>query len=270
MSRGFGTLVGVKKVQVTPFEGEPVQLDARLAVALCTGSTPIYPDIPGLREADPWTPRDATSSSHVPEHLIIMGGGVVGSEMATAYSSFGAKVTVVSSSSEILSSVDPEVRKIVRESLEAKGVSFHLSARVVNVQPPAEGKVTVELSTGDSLSGTELLVATGRTANLEGIGLEQVGLRAEGRSLPVDENLCVTDVEGKWLYAPGDPLETSPPRRLAFVAIHFTAYSASENTVLQSTSGMRPYSNDTMMISLLRAMIARQPRSSALASPEHQ
>lgn len=117
--RGTGQLNGVKRVKVTPFKGEPVELEARLAVALCTGSEPILADdIPGLREADPWMPRDATSSSRIPEHLIVMGAGAVGCEMANAYARYGAKVTVVCPYAEILSTVDVEAGKIVRESTQ--------------------------------------------------------------------------------------------------------------------------------------------------------
>ena len=204
MVRGTGKLVGVKKVQVTPRQGEPVQLEARHAVALCTGSTSILPDVPGLKEADPWTPRDATSANSAPEHLIIMGGGVVGAECATAYISFGSKVTIVCSSPEILPRVDPEAAKIVRESLENKGVVFRLSTEIVKVDRLAADKVVVTLSTGEELEGSELLVGAGRKANLEGIGLEDIGLHVERRVLPVDEHLRVKGVSGKWLYAAGD------------------------------------------------------------------
>lgn len=88
--RGYGRLAGVKKVRITPIEGEPVDVEARLAVAICTGSEAVVPE--AVRGADPWTPRDATSASYVPEKLIVMGGGAVGCEMATAYAGFGSKV----------------------------------------------------------------------------------------------------------------------------------------------------------------------------------
>lgn len=232
MVRGVGKLAGEKKVQVIPNQGEAVLLDARLAVVLCTGSSPVIPNVPGLREANPWTPRDATSASYVPEHLIIVGGGVVGSEMATAYSSFGAKVTVIASSTEILAGVDSEAGKIVRESLEARGVSFHLSAKVIKVQRPAEDKVIVELSSGSSLSGSEILLAAGRKANLEEIGLEDVRVRVEGRFLPVDEHLRVRGVEGKWLYAAGDLNGRAP---LTHISKYHAAVAA--NAILANAKG---------------------------------
>lgn len=204
MVRGFGKLVGEKKVQVTSHHGESVQLEAKLAVVLCTGSSPVMPDIPGLKEADPWQPRDATSSSTVPKHLIVMGGGVAGAESATACSAFGSKVTVICTCPEILPRIDPEAGKVVREALEKKGVSVLLNTAVTKVERRASDKLVLELSNGDRLEGTELLVAAGRQANLEGLGLDSVGTIAEGRFLPVDEHLRVKGVSGRWLYAAGD------------------------------------------------------------------
>jgi dihydrolipoamide dehydrogenase len=204
MVRGFGSIAGEKLVKVTPHQGTPVELQARLAVVLSTGSSPTLPEIPGLKEADPWQPRDATSSTVVPKHLIIMGGGVAGAECATAYSSYGSKVTVICSSSEILPRVDPEAGKIVRQALEAKGVTFYCSADVKKVDRISPDKLVVELATGDRLEGTELLVTAGRKANLEGLGLENIGVQVEARFLPVDEHLRVRGVNGKWLYAAGD------------------------------------------------------------------
>lgn len=136
--RGLGKLTGVKKIQVTPHQDEPVQLEARLAVVLSTGTRSTLPNVPGLEEADPWTPRDATSSSFVSDHLIIMGGGVCRIECATAYASFGSKVTVVGSGPEISPRVDSEAGKIVHSSLESKGVVIRISTHIVNVDRPAE------------------------------------------------------------------------------------------------------------------------------------
>ena len=204
MVRGFGKLVGEKKVQVTPHQGEPIQLEARLAVVLCTGSSSTLPDIPGLKDADPWQPRDATSSTTVPDHLIVMGGGVVGVECATAYISYGKKVTLVCHSSELLPRVDSEAGKLVRLSLEKKGVTVLCSTAITKVQRSSPNKLTAELSNGDRLEGSELLVAAGRKANLEGLGLDSVGVSADDRFLPVDEHLRVKGASGRWLFAAGD------------------------------------------------------------------
>ena len=204
MVRGFGKLTGEKKVQVTSHQDQAIELEARLAVVLCTGSSSTLPDIPGLKEADPWQPRDATSSSTVPEHLIVMGGGVVGVECATAYISYGKKVTLVCHSSELLPRVDPEAGKLVRLSLEKKGVTVLCSTAITKVERSSPDKLIAELSNGDRLEGSELLVAAGRKANLEGLGLDSVGVNADGRFLPVDEHLRVKGASGRWLFAAGD------------------------------------------------------------------
>jgi pyruvate/2-oxoglutarate dehydrogenase complex dihydrolipoamide dehydrogenase (E3) component len=205
--RGSGKVVGERRI-IVENGSNSVELQARHAVAVCTGSEPIIPEVPGLADAKPWGPRDATSSSIVPDHLIILGGGAVGCEMATAYSGFGAKVTLVTRTAEILAQIDPEAGKLVREALASRGVTILLSTSIVSVQRSAPGKpVTVWLSSGERITGSEILVATGRRAITHNVGLESIGLEdlvKTGHPLPVDESLRVTAVTGNWLYAAGD------------------------------------------------------------------
>ncbi|KUJ21388.1 dihydrolipoamide dehydrogenase [Mollisia scopiformis] len=200
--RGKGKLVGVKKVSVVALDGSEVELEARVAVAICTGSEPAIPD--PLKAVNPWTPREATSSSTVPEHLVIVGAGAVGTEMATAYSSFGSKVTLISSTKEILPKIDEEGAKLVRESLTSKGVNVILATKVTDAAREADNSVKVTLSNGSTFSANEILVAAGRRAQTANIGLESFGLKGDGSFLPVEESLRVTSVPGKWLYAGGD------------------------------------------------------------------
>src|SRR5215469_17534322 len=202
--RGTGSLVDVKKVAVKSIDGQEVILQAHHAVAICTGSQPIIPDVPGLKDAKPWTPRHATSSSKVPDHLIILGAGAVGTEMATAYTSFGAKVSLVCSTSEILPKFDPEAGELVRKGLTSQGVEVYLSTKATSVKRETTGNVKVDLSNGKTLSGTEVLVAIGRRANTIGIGLEHFGVTGDGTPMKVDESLRVSSVPGGWLYAAGD------------------------------------------------------------------
>lgn len=202
--RGTGSIVGVKEVAVQSQDGKKIILEARHAVAICTGSEPIIPDIPGLKDAKPWTPRHATSSSKVPEHLIILGAGAVGTEMATAYASFGAKVSLVCSTPEILPKYDPEAGELVRKGLTSQGVEVYLSTKATSVNRETPESVKVDLSNGKTISGTEVLVAIGRKANTIGIGLEQFGIAGDGTPITVDESLRVSSVPGGWLYAGGD------------------------------------------------------------------
>jgi dihydrolipoamide dehydrogenase len=201
---------GVKKVRVESPDGESVELDARHAVAVCTGSEAMFPDIPGLKEAKPWTPREATSSSVLPKHLIIMGAGAVGCEMATAYSWFGAKVTVIAITEEILPRFAEQAGKIVRENLSSRGVVFHLATKVTAAKRTKKGSVEITMENGVTVSGDEVLVATGRKPSTGDVGLETLGLPTDGTSIVVDDSLCVGSVPGNWLYAIGDVNGRSP------------------------------------------------------------
>ena len=202
--RGRGRIAGVKKVSVQEHnKHKRTELQARHAVVLVTGSDPIMPDIPGLIESEPWTPREAASANQIPEHLIIIGGGAVGCEMATAYAAFG-RVTLVCSGKELLLKFEPEAGKRVRESLTACGVVVLVSARVSSVNRLFYESVIVTLSSGDSVHGSELLIATGRQPLTHDVGLEKVGLQGDRPMLNVNDSLCVDSAQGDWLYAIGD------------------------------------------------------------------
>jgi pyruvate/2-oxoglutarate dehydrogenase complex dihydrolipoamide dehydrogenase (E3) component len=205
--RAHGRLGGVKKVvlESTSFAEEgPIEVTAKYAVCVAGGSEPIMPPIPGLLEAKPWTPRDATGSRVVPGHLIILGAGAVGTEMATAYSSYGAKITLIASSAEVLPKLEPEAGRRVKESLISRGVTALLSTKATAVERTAEG-VKVTLSTGSVISGSELLVAAGRKPRTSDIGLESIGLEGiRGSALPVADSMAVQSVPGEWLFAIGD------------------------------------------------------------------
>lgn len=202
--RGFGRLIASKSVAViSHHDGRQTILHARLAVAICTGSEPVIPDIPGLRTANPWTPRDGTSSAEVPNHLLILGAGAVGCEMATAYVKFGAQVTLISTQT-ILPGLDPEAIEIVSESLRSMGVAIYEGVNVVNVDRVGPRDISLQLSTGQYLHGTELLIAAGRKARINGVGLESMNYIKKGNFIDVHEDMCVKGVEGHWLYAIGD------------------------------------------------------------------
>ena len=208
--RGMGRLVGEKKVVVTLNDGHTVELTARHAVAVCTGSVPSIPDVLGLKEAKPWTPREATSSSTVPQHLIVLGAGAVGCEMATAYSGFGAKITLVTAGTEILPKVDKEASELVRKALESRGVRFLLETTLTKAHRTEDKAITVTTSTGEIITASELLVATGRRPQTNGCGLELFGIAVNEAPVDVDESLRVKSVAGNWLYAVGDINGRSP------------------------------------------------------------
>lgn len=205
MARGVATIAGPKSVKITSNDGKVTNVKANLAVILGVGSEPAFPPIDGVKEAQVWTPRDATSSQKVPKHLIVIGAGAVGVEMATAYASFGSKVTLIGRGAEILASIEPKAAKVVREAMVARGIDVKVGTGVSRVHRQAVDKILVELSTGETIEGSELLLAAGRKAKHHGIGLESVGVSTDGPWIPVDDSLTVKTNDGEpWLYAGGD------------------------------------------------------------------
>ncbi|WP_030834625.1 dihydrolipoyl dehydrogenase family protein [Streptomyces hygroscopicus] len=206
--RGHGRLAGPQRVVVTPSDGSDGDervLTARHAVAVCTGTRAALPDLPGIAEARPWTSREATSSATVPERLVVVGGGVVAAEMATAWNGLGSRVTVLVRGSGLLTRIEPFAGELVAETLREAGVEIRTGTSVKGVARPggAAGPVTVTLENGERLEADEVLFATGRAPHTEDLGLETVGLEPGGW-LTVDETCRVRDVPGGWLYAAGD------------------------------------------------------------------
>lgn len=186
----------------TPEGGERV-LTARHAVAVCTGSRAVLPaGVPGLAAARPWTSREATSAKAAPDRLLVVGGGVVGVEMATAWQALGSRVTLLVRGGGLLPRLEPFAGELVAAGLRAAGVTVRLGAQVAAVERDG-AVVTVRLDDGTELAAEELLYATGRAPRTEGLGLGTVGLR-DGDWLAVDDHCAVRGVEGDWLYAAGD------------------------------------------------------------------
>src|SRR5262245_38424911 len=193
--RGHGRLDGEKRVRV----GEDTFV-ARRAVVIATGSAAAMPAIPGLAEASPWTNREATNASAIPGRLLVLGGGVVGVEMAQAYATLGSRVTVIEAEQRLLPREEPFASDDVCQALRGQGVDVRTGVRAVAVRRDGPA-VTVTLSDGQQIQGEEILVATGRRARTEDLGLETVGLRS-GRAIEVDDRLAVPGLP--WLYAVGD------------------------------------------------------------------
>ena len=202
--RGHGRITGVKTVSVTGADGAVTHLTARHAVVVSTGSDPLLPDVEGLAGVNPWTPREATSAKVIPESLAIVGGGVVAVEMATAYASFGCAVTVIARSG-LLGTQEDFAAELVGESLKKLGVTLRLGVSPEKASRGEDG-VTLVLSDGDTVTATEVLVATGRAPRTGDIGLDTVGLEP-GDWIDVDDTLLVrgeTNHKHGWLYATGD------------------------------------------------------------------
>ncbi|GGT15786.1 dihydrolipoyl dehydrogenase family protein [Streptomyces chromofuscus] len=203
--RGHGRLDGPRQVVVDTPDGETVRLTARHAVGVATGTVTAFPDLPGLRQARPWTNRDATAARHVPDRLAVVGGGVVAVEMATAFQALGSQVTMLVRGQSLLSRMEPFAGEMVADALRAAGADLRFGTSVAGVaREDGEGSpVRVDLNDGESLVADEILFATGRSPHTADIGLQTIGL-TPGDWLHVDDSYRVTDVPDGWLYAVGD------------------------------------------------------------------
>lgn len=203
--RGRGRLAGPRRVEVALTGGGTRTLTARHAVVVATGSSPAVPPVPGLREAKPWTNREATNAHRVPERLVVIGGGVVGCEMAQALHFLGARETVMVVRGErLLERNEPFAGELVAASLRASGIDLRFGRSVRRVERPEPGgPVTVHLDDGSVIEADEILVAAGRELGVRDLGLESVGLTPDG-PLKVDDSMRVTAVPDGWLYAVGD------------------------------------------------------------------
>ena len=199
--RGSGRLTGQRTVEV---DGTTYQ--ARVAVVLATGSAPAIPDIPGLRDAQPWTNVEATAATTVPQRLVVLGGGVVACEMAQLFAALGSSVTVIERGDRLLGRAEPVASALVRDGLKRAGATVRLGVSAVSVSRPSPGgRVSVSLSDGSSVSADEILCALGRTPRTDELGLDSVGAKVDARGfVEVDDTGEVTSVPGQWLYAVGD------------------------------------------------------------------
>lgn len=198
--RGHGRLAGPRTVTVDGPDGERKVLTARHAVAVCTGTRAQLPDLPGIAQVKPWTSREATSAHAVPGRLIVVGGGVVAAEMATAWQALGSQVTLLVRGKGLLPRMEPFAGELVAEALAEAGADVRTGTSVTAVS--REGTTVVALTdTGDRIEADEILFATGRVPHTDDVGLETVGLEPGGW-IEVDDSLRA--VGSDWLYAVGD------------------------------------------------------------------
>lgn len=192
--RGAGRLAGPGAVEV---DGVRHTADH---VVLATGSDPIVPPVPGLRElTGVWTNREVTGMKEVPRRLIILGGGPVGTEMAQAVRRLGGEVVLVGSGPRLLGRSPAALGEALGEVLRRDGVELILGVRAVGAGRDGDDYV-LTLDDGREVRGDRLLVATGRRPRVDGIGLETVGVEPGPHGVPVDARLRL----GEGLWAIGD------------------------------------------------------------------
>ncbi|MEU5370420.1 NAD(P)/FAD-dependent oxidoreductase [Streptomyces sp. NPDC005951] len=200
--RGTGRLTGPREVAVTAPDGTEHRLTARHAVAVSTGTRAVVPALPGIEEARPWTSREATSAKEAPARLVVVGGGVVGVEMATAWQALGSEVTLLIRGGGLLPKMEPFAGELVADALTEAGATIRTGVSVTALHRPVpDGPVTVDLDDGGRVEADEILFATGRAPRTDDLGLETVGLEP-GSWLTVDDSCLVEGTD--WLYAVGD------------------------------------------------------------------
>jgi pyruvate/2-oxoglutarate dehydrogenase complex dihydrolipoamide dehydrogenase (E3) component len=164
-------------------------------LVVATGSHPAAPAIDGLADVEYWTNRDAIWASSVPTSLLVLGGGAVGVELAQFFRRLGAEVTIVEHNGHVLPRLDPDAGELLAARFVQDGIRVLLGAQAMAVEATAGG-VRVTLASGEGLEVERLLVATGRRPNVEGIGLEQLGVELTPRGVAVDDRLRAA--EGVW------------------------------------------------------------------------
>jgi dihydrolipoamide dehydrogenase len=175
-------------------------------VVLATGSEPIVPPVPGLRDLDGlWTSREATSMTAVPRRLLVLGGGAVGVEMAQVVMRLGGEVALVDGAEQLLGREPAPLGRALGAALADEGLELHLGVHAEQVRRDGDD-VVLDLDDGRQLRGDRLLVATGRRPRVRDIGLETVGIEPDDKGIAVDERLragenlwAVGDCNGIWL-----------------------------------------------------------------------
>jgi pyruvate/2-oxoglutarate dehydrogenase complex dihydrolipoamide dehydrogenase (E3) component len=191
---GHGRFVAPKTLEVRQGGGTRILTGDRVFLNL--GTQPAIPPITGLKDAQPLTHIEALELDYVPAHLIVLGGGYVGIEMAQAYRRFGSRVTIVQAAPRLLDREDFDVADEMQRILSDEGIQVLTGANVVSVRGHSGDRVsfTVRTSSGEhELEGTDILVATGRVPNTSGIGLEEAGVELDARGyVRVNERLETT------------------------------------------------------------------------------
>ncbi len=202
MIKGRGKLVGPRTVAV----GDQ-RFTARRGIVIATGSKPFIPPIAGLDEVGYWTTHDVIAMEEVPESMIVIGGGSSGCELGQVAAQFGADVTILEGEDHLLSREEPEASELVEGAFAAEGIAVRTGARAVQVAS-RDGSIVVTLVGGEQVTAERVVLATGRTVDLSGLGLESAGLDSSAPFVEVDEHMraadgiwAIGDVTGKALLS---------------------------------------------------------------------
>ncbi|HEY9618854.1 MAG TPA: mercuric reductase [Crinalium sp.] len=196
---GTARFVAPKTIEVATAESIIRHLTAE-RLFINTGTRPLIPPVPGLKETGFLTSESIMELEQLPEHLLIMGSGYIGLEFAQMFQRFGCRVTVIGQSGRILSQQDPDIAIAVQTLLQRDGIDFLLTSKVLNVDRVGH-ETSLQIQVADremSLRGSHLLVAVGRLPNSDSLNLAAAGIEADARGfIPVNHRL-ETNVPGIW------------------------------------------------------------------------
>jgi pyruvate/2-oxoglutarate dehydrogenase complex dihydrolipoamide dehydrogenase (E3) component len=197
---GNGRFVGPKTLQVALNDGGS-RLLAGHEVVLNVGTHAAFPDIDGLKEARPLTHIESLELDYAPSHLIVLGGGYVGVEMAQGFRRFGSRVTIIEPGRQLMGREDADAAEEIQRILSGEGIDVLLNAKPVAVHGVSGDAVSVSVRTAKGeakVEGSDLLVSVGRVANTDGVGLDQAGIERDARGfIRVNERLQTT-APGVW------------------------------------------------------------------------
>jgi pyruvate/2-oxoglutarate dehydrogenase complex dihydrolipoamide dehydrogenase (E3) component len=192
--RGRATVTGPGRVRV-----DDQEYAAGRGLEIATGTTAVVPPIDGLAGTPYWTNHEAVEAETLPESLLVLGGGAIGLELGQVIARFGTQVTIIEGGDRILAMEEPESSETAAEALTRDGITVRTGVRAQHVAHSADG-FAVTLSDGSTVRGEQLLVATGRAARLDGLGLETLGLDPGARFLTTDDRMRAA----KDVWAVGD------------------------------------------------------------------
>lgn len=264
LREGVQTLLS--QPNITLVRGKAVFKDSHTVVAngeeyqakhiiIATGSHAKMPPIEGLAyqqggESNVMTSTELLNIDHVPEKLCIVGAGVIGMEFASAFASFGSKVTVVEFMKECLPTLDSDIAKRLRKCMEKKGIEFYLQAGVKSIH---EGKVTFERKGKElTVEADTILIATGRAANMDSLNLDAMGIAYDKKGILVDDNM-ETSING--IYAIGD---TNARQMLAHAAT-FQGFRAVNHILGKS---------DNIRFDIMPAAVFTHPEAASVGKTE--
>jgi len=208
--RGRGRLTGPNTIQVALNDGGREEVEAE-SIIIATGSSPVRPDAFDWSSPNVWTTDEAATAQELPASVLIVGGGVIGCEFATIYGELGIPTTLVEMLDGLVATLDDDAAKLIHRSLRRRKVDVLLASKIVKMTASRSG-ILARTDGGRDIEAAKALIAVGRRANVEDIGLDAAGVKVEGGIIGVDDR-CRTNVPH--IYAVGDVAETRQYAHLA-------------------------------------------------------